>query len=94
MSLSALSSYHLRGDNRMEKRWNVEVITILLHAVISLCILVGYIYTVAIGKPDETLKTLLIMIGGFWFGVLGKNSVAQGFGRKTDKSKDKEGGDI
>jgi len=70
------------------RSYRVEVAQIVLHFLITICILGAYLYTIAIHQPDETLKNLLLLIGGYWFGVLGKNAVAQKFGSK-DSSTDK-----
>lgn len=35
---------------------------------LAVLVLAAYVYTIAIGAPDETLKTLLIAIGGVFFG--------------------------
>lgn len=47
----------------------------MAHLLITLCILGAYVYTLHIGAPDETLKNLLLLIGGYWFGVMGKNKI-------------------
>jgi len=73
-------------DNNQSFR--IEVIAVVLHFFITIFVLGGYLYTVYIHQPDETLKNLLLLIGGYWFGVLGKNAVAQKLGKKTDSKPD------
>lgn len=36
--------------------------------VLAILILFGYLFTIKIGQPDETLKLLLFTIGGVFFG--------------------------
>lgn len=55
----------------MKQPIRMEVLALLMHMVLSVLILAGYIYTIAIGKPDETLRNILMMTGGYWFGVAG-----------------------
>lgn len=50
----------------------MEVLTIMAHLLISLSVLFGYLYTVIKGTPDTTLQNLLLIIGGYWFGAMGK----------------------
>lgn len=51
---------------------NMGVLSVVLHFIITLAILGGYLFTlVKTGQPDETMKSLLFLIGGYWFGVLG-----------------------
>lgn len=66
--------------------FRLEVAQLMLHFFITICILGGYLYTIAIGHPDETLKNLLILIGGYWFGVLSKNAITNTIGTKKPDS--------
>lgn len=52
---------------------NTEVLTIVSHLLITLGILVGYIVVFLLsGEPDVTLQNLLLLAGGFWFGLSAK----------------------
>lgn len=65
---------------------DIEVLTLMFHFVISLGVLVAYLYTVVTGHPDETLRDLLMVIGGYWFGMAGKGLLTKK-GDTTDVSK-------
>lgn len=68
-----------------------EVLTILAHLLISLAVLILYGYTVAIGKPDTTLQNLLLIIGGWWFGAMGKSKVTDIMNKRKSDGKGDEG---
>lgn len=62
---------------------NLGVITIVLHFFITMAVLGGYLWTLLVMKqPDETLKSLLFLIGGYWFGVLGDKTLKSKAARK------------
>lgn len=66
----------------------MEVLALVMHFLITLCILGGYLYTLAIGQPDETLKSLLMVIGGYWFGALGAQKLLKPKEGKTPTKKE------
>lgn len=49
----------------------------MAHLLISLCVLFAYLYTVVKGTPDTTLQNLLLIIGGYWFGAMGKTMLTR-----------------
>jgi hypothetical protein len=51
------------------------VLYLLAHLVITLGILGVYVYSLAIGHPDETSKVLLYTIVGYWFGAVGMDKI-------------------
>jgi hypothetical protein len=57
------------------------VIYVVAHLIITVAIIAAYVYTLAVGTPDETLKMALIAIIGYWFGALGKDNIKE-FGKK------------
>lgn len=48
----------------------LEVLYLMAHLVITLSIIVLYGVLTALGHSDETLRNLLLLIGGYWFGAL------------------------
>jgi hypothetical protein len=47
------------------------VLVLMSHLVITLVVLAIYGYTLHTGTGDETLKTILTVIVGYWFGSMG-----------------------
>jgi hypothetical protein len=47
------------------------VLYLMAHLVITLIIIGGYIFTLSLGHPDETLKVAIFTILGYWFGAVG-----------------------
>jgi hypothetical protein len=58
------------------------VYVLLSHLIITLAILSIYGYTLYTGHADETLKTVLTVIIGYWFGSMGATAI-----RKNEASK-------
>jgi hypothetical protein len=54
------------------------VIMIMSHLIITLAILGIYLYSLHSGIPDETLKTILTVIVGYWFGQFGIDKMRGG----------------
>lgn len=54
---------------------NMGVLILLSHLVITCLVIGGYIYTLAVGMPDETMKTAFFMILAYWFGAAGLDKV-------------------
>lgn len=67
------------------------------HLVITLTIILVYAYTLFSGQTDETLKTILTVIVGYWFGSMGLQSNKQPLTKPIEvnvteiKEKEKEG---
>lgn len=51
------------------------VYVLMSHLIITLAILAIYAYTLYTGTGDETLKTILTVIVGYWFGSMGANAI-------------------
>lgn len=67
-----------------------EVLALVFHLIVTTFFIGGYLYTVAIGTPDETLRNLSLLSGGYWFGAVGG---AKAVDRVTKSfSRDKKGG--
>ncbi len=47
-----------------------EVLTIGSHLILSIVLVLSYVYTAAIGKPDPTLQSLVLIMGGYWYGAM------------------------
>lgn len=56
------------------------VLVLMSHLIITLAILAIYGYTLYTGNGDETLKTVLTVIIGYWFGSMGVTAL-----RNTDE---------
>lgn len=61
---------------------NTGVLLIVAHLIITLMVLLMYGLCLYSGYTDETLKTVLTVIIGYWFGAMGKDMIS--------KSKDKD----
>lgn len=57
------------------------LVILMSHLIITLALLGVYSYTLFIGQADETLKTIMTVVVGYWFGSMGITAV---------KSNDKE----
>lgn len=51
------------------------VYVLLSHLIITLAVLAIYGYTLYTGQGDETLKTILTVIVGYWFGSMGTQAI-------------------
>ena len=51
------------------------VYLLMAHLIITIAIIAVYSYTIATGQGDETLKTILTVIIGYWFGSMGANAI-------------------
>lgn len=51
------------------------VYVLVAHLIITLAIIGVYCYTLITGQGDETLKTILTVIVGYWFGSMGVNAI-------------------
>lgn len=59
------------------------VFVLMSHLIITLTILGIYGYTLYTGHADETLKTVLTVIVGYWFGSMGATAL-----RKKDNKEE------
>lgn len=70
---------------------NTEVLTIVSHLFITIGILVGYIVVFLVsGESDVTLQNLLLLAGGFWFGL---STTAKGKNIKNNGEENNKDGD-
>lgn len=51
------------------------VLVLMSHLLITLAFIGVYLYTLATGQEDETLRTILTVIVGYWFGAMGKEAI-------------------
>jgi TctA family transporter len=58
------------------------VLYLMAHLLITLVIIGGYIYSTLTGVPDETLKGMLTLIIGYWFGAVGMDKIK---GKQAEK---------
>ena len=62
------------------------VMVLMSHLIITLVILAIYGYTLHTGQGDETLKTILTVIIGYWFGSMGANAIRKPEKKDGDES--------
>lgn len=63
------------------------VLVLMSHLIITLVILAIYGYTLHTGQGDETLKTILTVIVGYWFGSMGASALR----KPADQVEEKKG---
>lgn len=51
------------------------VYILVSHLIITIAIIAVYCYTLVTGQGDETLKTILTVIVGYWFGSMGVSAM-------------------
>lgn len=47
------------------------VVVIMAHLVITITVIVAYLITLWMGKPDDVFKIAIPVIIGYWFGAMG-----------------------
>lgn len=60
-----------------------EVLYLLAHLSITVMVLGSYVFLKTSGHDDQTLESLILIIGGWWFGAMGKATVADTMSKKT-----------
>lgn len=68
------------------------VLVIVSHLVITLAFIGVYAYTIVSGQSDDTLRTILTVIVGYWFGAMGKDVIRRPVVEKTEIIKETEKG--
>jgi hypothetical protein len=68
----------------------LEVLYLMTHLVITLCIIVLYGVLTALGHNDETLRNLLLLIGGYWFGAMSGQTIKSNLDKKQEAAAAKE----
>lgn len=59
----------------MKKLDKMGVYIIMAHLLITLAFIGVYAYTLATGQEDSTLRTILTVIVGYWFGAMGQEQI-------------------
>lgn len=67
------------------------VYILMSHLIITITLILVYFYTLHTGQPDETLKTILTVIVGYWFGSMGVSAIKPIQKTINDDVKEKEG---
>ncbi len=57
------------------KNTRMGVLILMSHLIITLFVLTLYAVTLFNGHEDDTLRTILTVIIGYWFGALGKDAI-------------------
>lgn len=57
------------------KTINMGVLYVMAHLVITLAIIVGYLFSLYTGHPDTTFQSALYVIIGYWFGAVGFDKI-------------------
>lgn len=68
----------------------MEVYVLVSHLIITLAIIGVYCYTLITGQGDETLKTILTVIVGYWFGSMGVSAIKPSNPNNIETSKEVE----
>lgn len=71
-----------------EKRLDrMGVLVLMSHLVITLVVLCIYGWSLYSGTGDETLKTILTVIIGYWFGAMGNDAIKKRIVEKNTEEK-------
>jgi hypothetical protein len=62
------------------------VLVLVSHLIITLVILGIYGFTLYTGQGDETLKTILTVIIGYWFGSMGVSAIRPNAGTQINQA--------
>ena len=61
--------------NKMKNIDKMGVLVLMSHLVITLAFIIIYALAIFNGHDDETLRTILTVIVGYWFGAVGKEAI-------------------
>lgn len=64
------------------------VLVIVAHLIITIAVIVAYLITLYLGKPDDVFKIAIPVIIGYWFGAMGGTAI------RGNKKEGKNGEDI
>lgn len=53
-----------------------EVLYLVAHLSITMLVICAYVFLKATGHDDPMLSNLILIIGGYWFGAMGKASLS------------------
>lgn len=59
-------------EKRIDK---MGLIIVMSHLIITIVVLAIYAYSMFTGVEDETLRTILTVIVGYWFGAMGNETI-------------------
>lgn len=59
----------------MEKIDRMGVLVLMSHLVITLAVFGLYAYFVHMGKDTTSIETIILVIIGYWFGAIGKETI-------------------
>lgn len=66
------------------------VLVLMAHLIITLAFIGIYGYSLFSGHEDDTLRTILTVIVGYWFGAMGNDAIKQRVVKKNaEKEEDK-----
>lgn len=65
----------MKGGDTMKKIDRMGVLVLMSHLIITLSFIGVYAYTLFSGQEDDTLRTILTVIVGYWFGAMGKDAI-------------------
>jgi hypothetical protein len=51
------------------------VYVLMAHLVITLAVFALYAYFVSVGKDTTSIETIILVIVGYWFGAIGKETI-------------------
>lgn len=78
---------HYKGGDMMKNIDRMGVLVLMSHLIITLAFIGVYAYTLISGQEDDTLRTILTVIVGYWFGAMGKDAIR----RPVEKIEEKKG---
>lgn len=67
------------------------VLVLMSHLIITLAFIGVYAYTLFSGQEDDTLRTILTVIVGYWFGAMGKDAIRRPVVEKEKIVKEQKG---
>lgn len=76
----------------MKKIDRMGALVLMSHLVITLAFIVIYAFAMFNGHDDETLRTILTVIVGYWFGAVGKEAIINRTQRRPKEKEDTEKG--
>ena len=71
----------------MKKIDKMGVLVLMSHLIITLAFIIIYAFAMFNGHDDDTLRTILTVIVGYWFGAVGKEAIIN---RPQRRHKEKE----
>jgi hypothetical protein len=60
---------------KMTKVDRMGVLVLMSHLIITLAVLGLYAYFVHMGKDTTSVETIILVIIGYWFGAIGKETI-------------------